>query len=938
MSSWFRLSNEEVRQIFQVAPPLHQGPTGGDHYSVITLPNKLEILLISSPHLPQLNASLSVQIGNITHASPLPGLAQYIEKLMCLGSKQHPKPMAFESYLATYNGTFNSETQEELTTFNFQHPLPGRIEHEKTGGCPAYKSLERFCEFITSPLFDQETCVQEIYSIQSQFEVQCSTDEFHVLDVERTLYSEKHPTCLVEPGLDQELIGNLPGARKLVGLVQFYHDLYYTGNLMKLCVQTPYSLTTMKEWMIEIFSSVSNFLVVPPVMQYQDIPLLRNQERVLQNMVATKSAKPKLIIKWIVRGLCDDYPTYAAMYLGEILRNKDKGGLFHYLKKRGWCTDIKCETLPNLSCVRIVLHFSLTKDAIKVTDKLIYYVYGFIGTLRQQAEDLFLRCSYQQAVKVQYDNMPVAADVKNLSKRMQYRTTEHVLTSPHRMMQSVLRQIKKLVYQLLPSNAITSVTGEHLSGNTDSYSGWLNAPFRLDTVMPSTLDSWNRALNAPPAERFSLSTMERTAQRSICTVNPFSTDMEIGEVPNLLGDEVISIYSIHNGYSLFVQVTISMSMEIKNMSATSYVLSHILGMILKQKLDEELWDKMKLNLKYSVQQGMEAGVHRLSVVFETWKVNIESILKIVVKTWAELKVDDEKILAKAVEEVRRQIIDQRDAQANVQAESETCKYLSFQSNEYWHIEDCLKVFEDDLLNADTVMNYQWELATGRILSMHCLGAMSNGKLLSLRKIVLKSLSVSALSPKRKSFNRLDQRESDRYGIVDKLPYTVQELDCYVRKNNSNKLDESSSLKVMFILGTAEPGTSEREADIGHMLAEMIRHAWSKERNKMGNVEYNMRHVLLASEGLTAMDFVLQSDTLDVEALVDLIDDFLENFQKKLKNMGKEEFAQYREWYWRMKRGEKIQKRELLAFCEKFTARKSYFRRNFVCQIVGKSNR
>ena len=65
-------------------------------YRVIRLPNKLEALLVHDPETDKASASVSVDVGSLSDADDMPGMAHAVEHLLFMGTKKvnllHSRP------------------------------------------------------------------------------------------------------------------------------------------------------------------------------------------------------------------------------------------------------------------------------------------------------------------------------------------------------------------------------------------------------------------------------------------------------------------------------------------------------------------------------------------------------------------------------------------------------------------------------------------------------------------------------------------------------------------------------------------------------------------------------------------------------------------------------------------------------------------------------
>ena len=57
-------------------------------YRVVSLPNKLEALLVHDPETDKASASLNVNIGNFADDEDMPGMAHAVEHLLFMGTKK----------------------------------------------------------------------------------------------------------------------------------------------------------------------------------------------------------------------------------------------------------------------------------------------------------------------------------------------------------------------------------------------------------------------------------------------------------------------------------------------------------------------------------------------------------------------------------------------------------------------------------------------------------------------------------------------------------------------------------------------------------------------------------------------------------------------------------------------------------------------------------
>lgn len=57
-------------------------------YRIITLPNKLEVLLIHDPNTDKASAAMDVNVGSLSDAEDMPGIAHAVEHLLFMGTEK----------------------------------------------------------------------------------------------------------------------------------------------------------------------------------------------------------------------------------------------------------------------------------------------------------------------------------------------------------------------------------------------------------------------------------------------------------------------------------------------------------------------------------------------------------------------------------------------------------------------------------------------------------------------------------------------------------------------------------------------------------------------------------------------------------------------------------------------------------------------------------
>ena len=77
-----------MTQVHRVTDDLEKPALDDRSYRVITLPNKLEALLVHDPDTDKASASLNVNVGSFSDEDDMPGMAHAVEHALFMGTKK----------------------------------------------------------------------------------------------------------------------------------------------------------------------------------------------------------------------------------------------------------------------------------------------------------------------------------------------------------------------------------------------------------------------------------------------------------------------------------------------------------------------------------------------------------------------------------------------------------------------------------------------------------------------------------------------------------------------------------------------------------------------------------------------------------------------------------------------------------------------------------
>jgi insulysin len=149
--------------------------------------------------------------------------------------------------MAKGGGSSNAYTEAQNTNYYFE------ITVNHLG-----KSLDAFAHFFIDPLFNEDAVNKERNAVNSEYEIDVSTEDWKVVNLFALLADPKHPASRFSIGNNDVLAKD----GVVDALKKFYQD-YYSSNVMSLAVQSRLSLQEMEK-MVRVFGKIENKNLLPP--------------------------------------------------------------------------------------------------------------------------------------------------------------------------------------------------------------------------------------------------------------------------------------------------------------------------------------------------------------------------------------------------------------------------------------------------------------------------------------------------------------------------------------------------------------------------------------------------------------------------------------------------------------------------------------------------
>ncbi len=444
---------------------MHISPNDTNSYRYITLPNQLRVLLICDPNAQKSAAALAINVGHFDDPTDREGLAHYLEHMLFLGTEKYPNSGEFQNFINQHGGTHNAWTGTEHSCFFFD-----------VATSAFEKALDRFAQFFTAPLFNEESLDKERQAIESEYKLKLNDDVRRLYQVHKETIHPQHPFAKFSVGNEQTLSDrNQVSIRQEI--VQFHRE-HYSADLMTLAVIAPESLDTLELWVTERFADVMN--------------QQRRGKRVQEPYVTSKhtglliEVEPlkdirKLFLSFPLPCMDIYYQQKPLSYFAHLLGYEGKDSLTQALKDKGWITSLSAGGGTSGSNYReFTVSMLLTEKGMTSVDAIIQAIFSYINLIREKGLQAW-RYEEKKAVleaTFRYQEVPRPLDmVSHLVMNMQHYQEEDTIYGDYMMLGYDETLLRDIIEQFVPENLRATLLAQ--GGNYDQTANWYYTPYSV---------------------------------------------------------------------------------------------------------------------------------------------------------------------------------------------------------------------------------------------------------------------------------------------------------------------------------------------------------------------------------------------------------------------------------------------------------------------------
>ncbi|KYQ58485.1 Nardilysin, partial [Trachymyrmex zeteki] len=403
---------------------------------------------------------LSVRVGCFNDPPEIPGMANFLKRMIFMGSEKYPQENNFEAFIKERGGSVDASIDYEHTTFYF-NIQEGHL----------LSALDRFAQCFIKPLMKKDSIIREREDIKNEFQfVPCAKNK---QKQPLSSFAETDPANKFIWDNFMTFSNNIDDD-KLYEELHKFKNCHYSADRMKIAIQAILSLDTLEQYIATCFADIpNNELYLDDFKKkdsvYFDIPSIRKMfTETSCHKSYMKFKQEDEVLRWTIPLPPDFYRSKPHEYIAWVMGYKGKGSLISYLRKKitsyvGSSKEVHCEIENFLrhNSVYAVLKFTIifSNEEEKYLEDVLDAIFSFINLLKK--EDPHKRIIHYDIYKMmendfRFINEKDSVDyVVNLCKDMHfYPPRDYIIANELICIEYNPEAIQKCLNYLMPETAI----------------------------------------------------------------------------------------------------------------------------------------------------------------------------------------------------------------------------------------------------------------------------------------------------------------------------------------------------------------------------------------------------------------------------------------------------------------------------------------------------
>ncbi|MDC8832394.1 insulinase family protein [Alteromonas gilva] len=454
-------------------------PNDDRQYATFTLPNQLEVMLVSDPAAEKSAASLSVSVGLLHDPMTQQGMAHYLEHMLFLGTERYPDTKGYTDFMTANGGQHNAYTWLDITNYMFKVNNPAFDE-----------ALDRFSDFFKAPKLYPEYTDKEKNAVNAEWSMRREMDYFGQFKLARNLMGE-HPANRFLIG-NLETLGDKEGSVLHTETVEFY-ERYYSANIMKLAMISNRPLDEMKALAAEYFGAIENKNIEDPTVTDKLDFSVVGGKRI--HYVPNEDVK-QLNIDFTIEDNSDQFAYKPNRFLSYLIGSEMPGTPAYQLKAMGLISNLNASASPTMygNYGSFSIAIDLTDAGMQNREAIVATVMQYIELIREQGVDEKYFSEIKTSLNNRFRFLEKSDEfgyVSNLAAAMQEVPAQLAVASPYYYEAFDADAIENVLDQLTPER----VRIWYISKNepTDSQLHFYDGKYQVATISEEEKASWQQA-------------------------------------------------------------------------------------------------------------------------------------------------------------------------------------------------------------------------------------------------------------------------------------------------------------------------------------------------------------------------------------------------------------------------------------------------------------
>ncbi|AJR07848.1 insulinase family protein [Photobacterium gaetbulicola] len=462
---------------------MHTSPNDPKQYRYLTLANGLKVLLVHDAEAPRSAAALSVKVGHFDDPLNRQGMAHFLEHMLFLGTEKYPKVGEFQTFINQSGGSNNAWTGTENTTYFFE------VSPHAFG-----EGLDRFGQFFTAPLFNEEAVDKERNAVDSEYKLKLKDDVRRLYQVHKETINPEHPFAKFSVG-DLTTLEDRNDKSVRDELISFYQT-HYCASLMGLVLLGPQSLEELDAYAQNFFHDIPNTGKAKADIA---VPLVSENEKAKFITIEPIKEVRKLTLSFTLPAVDQHYRKKPLSYVAHLLGNEGSGSLMSLLKTRGFINTLAAGGGVSGSNFReFTVSLNLTPKGLEHIDEIVNTVFQYIELIRQQGLDEWRftekKSVLDMAFRYQEKSRPLDT-VSYLVMNLLHYAPDDIIYGDYMMTEYDEALISSFLEQLTPDNMRLILVAQ--GQDNDRIAQWYHTPYSVKPLTEQQLASWQSPGNEP---------------------------------------------------------------------------------------------------------------------------------------------------------------------------------------------------------------------------------------------------------------------------------------------------------------------------------------------------------------------------------------------------------------------------------------------------------